>query len=353
MKTNFKIGVIVLLIIAIIIPFTRSYATAEKSFFRISKEEVTKNEKIEMTINIENIPYEKSIFELNSNQNLENIEIQSNVEAEQQANQIIINLNKAETNLNTITLFYDIPTEQSIGDTLKFVATITNAENSEEKETVEENVRIIEETIETNEVNEIVNNTVQDNNVASINIVNNNVVNNNVENNTIKDDTITKPTLPESDKDKEDDIEDMTKPEDEEEAMNKEKVPEKKTKPSETEEDEENEEKETISKASNITSASTENVVTYNGSDNNYLNSLVVDGYDLNKTFSKDNSTYFINVAKDTESIKITATAEETTAKVCIYGNADLSNSSNKILISVTAENGNVRNYRIYVNKNT
>lgn len=146
----------------------------------------------------------------------------------------------------------------------------------------------------------------------------------------------------------------MTKQEDEAEAMNKEKVPEKKTKPSETEEDEENEDKETIGKTStNITSASTEKVVTYNGSDNNYLSSLVVDAYDLNKTFSKDNSTYFINVAKDTESIKITATAEESTAKVCIYGNADLSNSSNKILISVTAENGNVRNYRIYVNKNT
>lgn len=95
-------------------------------------------------------------------------------------------------------------------------------------------------------------------------------------------------------------------------------------------------------------STSTQETVVYNGSSNNYLSKLEVSGYNLNTNFSKTNSTYFIT-AKDTTSLNITATAEDSTATVKVYGDEELTEGTNKVLISVTAENGNVRTYRIYV----
>lgn len=103
--------------------------------------------------------------------------------------------------------------------------------------------------------------------------------------------------------------------------------------------------------AATISSKKTEAEVTYNGSDNNYLKNIVVNGHTLNKEFSKDNSTYFITVENDVDSLDITTSQDEDSEIVCIYGNESLSEGINKILISVTAENGNVRNYRIYVTK--
>ena len=102
----------------------------------------------------------------------------------------------------------------------------------------------------------------------------------------------------------------------------------------------------------NNMSSNTQTVnVTYNGSDNNYLSELSVDGYTLNKEFSKENSTYFLTVENEIESLDVLAVVEDDTATKCIYGNENLKEGTNKILISVTAENGNVRNYRIYVTK--
>ena len=91
------------------------------------------------------------------------------------------------------------------------------------------------------------------------------------------------------------------------------------------------------------------NQATYNGSNNNYLSNLEIEGIELNTAFNKENGTYFINT-NSTDSINITATAEDSTAKISIAGNNNIQEGNNKILISVTAENGNVRYYRIYVN---
>lgn len=96
---------------------------------------------------------------------------------------------------------------------------------------------------------------------------------------------------------------------------------------------------------------SSSNSTTYNGSNNNYLSSLKIENYDLNTEFSKENETYYINVSSQ-ESINVTATSESASAKVRITGNENIKEGQNKILISVTAENGNVRYYRIYVNCN-
>ena len=94
------------------------------------------------------------------------------------------------------------------------------------------------------------------------------------------------------------------------------------------------------------------NTVTYNGSDNNYLSELSVDGYTLNAEFSKENQTYFVTIDSNVENLEITAKVENSNSKLTIYGNEDFQEGTNKILITVTAENGDVRNYRIYVTKN-
>jgi hypothetical protein len=89
---------------------------------------------------------------------------------------------------------------------------------------------------------------------------------------------------------------------------------------------------------------------TYNGSNNNYLSSLEIDGVELTSDFNKEKLTYFATV-EGLDSITVTATAEDSDSKVSVTG-TDLKSGENKILISVTAENGNVRYYRIYVTNN-
>ena len=87
------------------------------------------------------------------------------------------------------------------------------------------------------------------------------------------------------------------------------------------------------------------------GSSNNYLSSLSVNGFNFTQEFPKTNSTYFMTVGADTSSITINASAEDGSSTICVYGDDNLSSDINKILVNVTAENGNVRTYRIYVIK--
>ena len=89
---------------------------------------------------------------------------------------------------------------------------------------------------------------------------------------------------------------------------------------------------------------------TYNGSNNNYLTSLEIEGAQLTTDFNKEKSTYFAMV-ENIEKITVTANVEDSSSKVAITG-TNLKNRENKVLISVTAENGSVRYYRIYVTKN-
>ncbi|MFR5190217.1 MAG: cadherin-like beta sandwich domain-containing protein [Clostridia bacterium] len=102
----------------------------------------------------------------------------------------------------------------------------------------------------------------------------------------------------------------------------------------------------TITTASSITQEET-----YQGSYDNYLTDIQIEGYCLSPSFSKTNQTYFITVENEVTQLAITATACDETASIQIYGNTDLQEGVNKILISVTAENKEVRTYRIYVIK--
>lgn len=336
MRKNIRVIFSILVIIALIIPITYSYAIEkiggninEKSFFEISSLEATKNEKIEMTINLDEIKYNKFLFELKSSQSLEDVEVSEelvnnskDLEVEKSSNEIAIEINKETTNLDTITLYYQIPEKLEVNDTIKFIALVTNMESEEteddeliendkeesepESKSLQIEVKIVEEKEEQNT-----------NKTEEQDIQNENNKNENEENKKIE--------------------------------LNQQNI----TAKSLTQSNNNDSSLQLVSKSvTTISSQKTETTVTYNGSDNNYLNELYVSGYTLNKEFTKDNSTYFVTVENDVDSLDIVANQAEDSAVVCIYGNENLSEGTNKILISVTAENGNVRNYRIYVTKN-
>ena len=104
-----------------------------------------------------------------------------------------------------------------------------------------------------------------------------------------------------------------------------------------------------ISGGSGSGSASSADKTTYTGSADNYLESLRVSGYEFTQNFNKTNDTYFITVKSGVDSVNVKAAAADENAEVVITGTEDLSTGRNKVLVSVTAENGSVRVYRIYV----
>lgn len=107
----------------------------------------------------------------------------------------------------------------------------------------------------------------------------------------------------------------------------------------------------TVASSASVSSSGSAATATYQGSYHNYLASLAVSGYDFQSEFIKTNDTYFITVANDVTAVTVDAAADDEDAVVAVTGNDDLSVGVNKILVSVTAENGNVRTYRIYVTR--
>lgn len=89
--------------------------------------------------------------------------------------------------------------------------------------------------------------------------------------------------------------------------------------------------------------------IVYYYSSNNYLKSLVVDGYELE--FDKYTNEYKITVKNDVTSLDISALAEDSRSRVEITGNGDFKVGENVVTISVTAENGSVREYKLIVDK--
>lgn len=91
---------------------------------------------------------------------------------------------------------------------------------------------------------------------------------------------------------------------------------------------------------------------TYKGSQNNYLKSLSITGVEFKNEFKKTTADYFARLEDDDlEKVTVNATADDSSAIVTIYGNTDLKKGKNKIIINVTADNGDVRTYRIYLTK--
>lgn len=90
---------------------------------------------------------------------------------------------------------------------------------------------------------------------------------------------------------------------------------------------------------------------TGDGSPNNKLSSLGVDGFSLTPTFSRDTESYNLIVDSSVSQVQVTASAADGTATVTGTGSIALASGGNDITVSVRAENGSVRYYVIHVVK--
>ena len=84
-------------------------------------------------------------------------------------------------------------------------------------------------------------------------------------------------------------------------------------------------------------------------SSNNNLKDIVIDGYEIN--FDKDTLEYKIKVGSDVTSLDISALVEDASAWAKIEGNENFKEGENTVTITVYAENGETKTYKILVNK--
>ena len=304
----FLIGIIILPVISNILVLA---LPKEKSFFEIEKKEVSKEEEITMEINLDQINMDKFTFQLESNTSLENIKLEEEVENKiENENIFSFQFHKEESNLSSIILNYKLEEEIEVGDTITFTATIKKIEE-EKKEKLEEEINAEENDQEETSEEEIEQEELEEELTVTYEVK-----------------VIEK------------------KEEQEEKVYEKEKTNEKEEKQKEITS---SKEKETTKVST--TQQSRTNPLTYNGSDNNYLSSLSINNYSLNKEFKKESSTYFITVDSDVDTLVVEAIQEDSNSQIYINGNTNLKTGINKILITVVAENKNTRNYRIYVTK--
>ena len=90
-------------------------------------------------------------------------------------------------------------------------------------------------------------------------------------------------------------------------------------------------------------------IVYYVYSSNNYLKSLNVKDYEID--FNKNTLEYKLIVKPDVKFLDITAIAEDYRSRVEINGNEEFKEGENVVTIKVTAENGDVREYKVLVDK--
>lgn len=261
---------------------SKTSSATNNSFIKIN-ETVEIDSTINMTLYLDNIPYDNFTFKLYSNNSLENLN----------ANDInLTNLNNEEisfdycincSSLKTITLNYKLPTTIEVGDTITFNVELINKDNEEESMKYRGNVLVIETVKKEEQDKEIDENNNQVKNMkGKTNFSGNmNFSNNFSSSNTSKSNVSTK----------------------------------------------------------------------YKGSSNNYLSNISVKGYNLNKPFIKERLTYFVTVPNNVKSLNISTTKENSNASVNISGNSNFSVGVNKVLITVTAEDGRIKNYRIYVTR--
>lgn len=82
-------------------------------------------------------------------------------------------------------------------------------------------------------------------------------------------------------------------------------------------------------------------------SSNNNLASLKVEGYSLEPSFNKNKTEYKLSLDSDVKSINIKANTEDENASVKGIGEVSVTEGTNNIKITVTAENGNEKVYTI------
>lgn len=88
---------------------------------------------------------------------------------------------------------------------------------------------------------------------------------------------------------------------------------------------------------------------TGDGSPNNKLSALGVEGFALTPTFNRDVESYDLIVDPSVATVTIGASAIESSASVSGVGAVNLQSGNNDVTISVKAGNGTIRNYVIHV----
>lgn len=88
-----------------------------------------------------------------------------------------------------------------------------------------------------------------------------------------------------------------------------------------------------------------------NGSPNNKLLSLTVNGYALVPAFSQDTLVYDVNVGSGDTSVTVYAVAADSTAVIAGTGTIALNSAVTEVKVSVTAQNGTVREYRLRITR--
>lgn len=81
------------------------------------------------------------------------------------------------------------------------------------------------------------------------------------------------------------------------------------------------------------------------------LKELQIDVEGMTPEFDKNTTEYYLVVNLSIEEIEVTAIPQDNKAKVSVIGNNDLQEGENKININVTAEDGTIKTYYIYVTK--
>lgn len=288
----------IFLIVLLFFSISFVYAENEQDeivFAKNSEVDITEN--IEIILNIEKIEYSNFLVTVESDLDMDQLEETDELEVTKNSDNVQINIDKETTTLNQLTLSYKIPENYNIGDNIVFNISIKNNESEEEILKVVE-IKIVDKTEENNELNEIT----PSNNNENVNVNDRNINNENNEKEQVQDNFS------------------------------------------------QNVKMSTQSSFSNGTNErQNAETITYNGSSNNYLSDLYVTGYDFTESFNKDNETYFLTVNNDVSSLTTVAVPEEEKSTVKIYGNEEINVGTNKILVTVTAEDGSIRNYRIYV----
>lgn len=306
------ISVISTVIILIISIFQVSYAelnvNSNNEFLSVNEEQIAQNETLAITFNLEKIKYDNFKIILDSNINNNKIYTNDNISLGKKSDSIIINIDKNKLNLNKITVYYSITEDTQINSQIQFNSSV-----------------VIEEEIETQDDT---GNTVTKKQEKSILESSKNII-------VIEKKEETK--LDEKNENKDN--------------TNKKEQPNMdniKTENNKTFNSKINTTKQVSSTGISL-SGQKEETATYNGSNNNYLKNLSIKGIELNTSFNKENTNYFVNVT-DNSKLKINYKVEDSSAKVSVTGNDNIKEGTNKILIAVTAENGDVRYYRIFVN---
>ena len=88
---------------------------------------------------------------------------------------------------------------------------------------------------------------------------------------------------------------------------------------------------------------------TKDGSPNNKLKSLSVNGYNLTPAFDKDIIVYTLVVPGNVTSINVKASPLHSGARISGTGKIDLPKAINNAVINVAAENGDIRQYIVSI----